>query len=244
MNKKIMFIITLATALISCSSSGGGEGNSGGDTATPAPIDVTRDIPFNPEDPHNAKEAKENKIDGTGVTVGVVDSNFDVNNIEFRDSSGRSRITKDNNYAGSTNIHGSLVSELIGGNTIGIAPNVKIIGEAAGTICSDGSNNCIVVQRGMYDNLYNNGVRIYNQSFGVASRTIKTVTKADVPLSDPVIAFYRDKASTDSLFIWAAGNSGKDEVSAEAGLPYFYPEMQKGWIAVTAVNSTDGQPSD
>ena len=226
MNKKIMFIITLATALVSCSSSGGGEGNSGGGgTPTPTPIDVTRDIPFNPEDPHSAKEAKVNKIDGTGVTVGVVDSNFDVNNIEFRDSNGKSRITKDNKYAGSTNIHGSLVSEIIGGNTIGVAPKVQIRGEAAGTICSDGSNSCIVVQRGMYDNLYNNGVRIYNQSFGVASRTIKTATKADMPLSDPVIAFYRDKASTDSLFIWAAGNSGKDEVSAEAGLPYFYPEM-------------------
>ena len=245
MNKKIMFIITLATALVSCSSSGGGEGNSGGGgTATPTPIDVTRDIPFNPEDPHSAKEAKVNKIDGTGVTVGVVDSNFDVNNIEFRDSNGKSRITKDNKYAGSTNIHGSLVSEIIGGNTIGVAPKVQIRGEAAGTICSDGSNSCIVVQRGMYDNLYNNGVRIYNQSFGVASRTIKTATKADMPLSDPVIAFYRDKASTDSLFIWAAGNSGKDEVSAEAGLPYFYPEMQKGWIAVMAVNSADGTPSD
>ncbi|MDR2879285.1 MAG: autotransporter domain-containing protein [Fusobacteriales bacterium] len=245
MIKKIISAITVILFLVTCSSSGGegGNNNGGGGVTTPAPIDVTRDIPFNPNDPHNAQEAKADKIDGTGVTVGIIDSNFDVYNIEFRAANGASRIIKDNNYPGNTNIHGSLVAEIIGGKTSGVAPGVKIRGEAAGSICSDGSNSCIVVQRGMYENLYNNGVRIYNQSFGVASRTIRTVTRSDMSLSDPVIAFYRDKASTDSLFIWAAGNSAKDEVSAEAGLPYLYTEMQKGWIAVIAVNSEDGLPS-
>lgn len=243
MKKKIMLILTLVAALISCSSSGGGEGSGGGSTATPAPIDVTRDVLFNSADPHNTKEAKNNQIDGSGVTVGVVDSNFDVNNIEFRGNDNKTRVDKDSVYKGSTNIHGSLVSEIIGGRTIGMAPNVKIEGASAGRMCSDGSDRCIVVERGMYDHLYSEGVRIYNQSFGVDGRTIKDVTKNNMPLSDPVTAFYREKASTDSLFIWAAGNSSKSEVSAEAGLPALYPEMQKGWIAVMAVNSKDGLPS-
>lgn len=246
MKKKLMFILTLVVALVSCSSSGGGEGSGGGNGGgtPPTPIDVTRDIPFNPADPHNIKEAKDNQIDGSGVTVGVIDSNFDVNSIEFRGTDGKTRIEKDSAYKGSTNIHGTLVSELVGGRTIGTAPGVKIKGEAAGTVCSDGSDRCIVVERGMYDKLYSQNVKIYNQSFGIDGRTIKDVTKNNMPLSDPVISFYREKASTDSLFIWAAGNSSKSEVSAEAGLPVLYPEMQKGWIAVIAVNSKDGLPSD
>ncbi len=244
MKKKIILITTLMIAVLNCSSSGGQSNQNPSTSPPPAPIDVTKDIPFNPEDPHNKDEAKKENSDGNSITVGIVDSNFDVTHKEFYNEDNRSRLLRSRNYSGTTNIHGSLVAEVLGGRTMGVAINVEMRGIAAGTICSNGSNNCISVKREMYDELHDHGVRIYNQSFGVASRTIKTATKADMPLSDPVIAFYRDKASTDSLFIWAAGNSAKDEVSAEAGLPHLYPEMQKGWIAVTAVNSADGLPSD
>ncbi|WP_435309952.1 S8 family serine peptidase, partial [Sebaldella termitidis] len=216
MKNKNIFAVFLLVSLIGCTSSDTRNNNE-----IPNPIDYSDDIQFNPRDPHSLRETP----NGKNVTVGIIDSNFDVNNIEFRDSDGMSRITKDENYTGNTNIHGSLVAEIIGGKTIGIAPEVKMEGVSAGIRCTNGSNDCIKVYRNMYDNLYNKEIRIYNQSFGVASRTIKTTAKTDMPLSDPVIAFYRDKASTDSLFIWSAGNSGKDEVSAEAGLPYFYPEM-------------------
>ena len=243
MKKKLILIIALVIVVLSCSSSGG-QSNQNPSPSPPTPIDVTRDIPFNPEDPHNNNEAKETDSDGDNITVGIVDSNFDTTHKEFYSEENKPRLSRSRNYSGTTNIHGSLVAEVLGGRTMGIATNVEMRGIAAGTICSNGSNNCISVKREMYDELYDHGVRIYNQSFGVASRTIKTTTKTDMPLSDPVIAFYRDKASTDSLFVWAAGNSGTEEVSAEAGLPYLYPEMQKGWIAVMAVNSTDGAPSD
>ena len=243
MKKKLILIIALVIAVLSCSSSGG-QSNQNPSPSPPTPIDVTRDIPFNPEDPHNNNEAKETDSDGDNITVGIVDSNFDTTHKEFYSEENKPRLSRSRNYSGTTNIHGSLVAEVLGGRTMGVAINVEMRGIAAGTICSNGSNNCISVKREIYDELYDHGVRIYNQSFGVASRTIKTTTKTDMPLSDPVIAFYRDKASTDSLFVWAAGNSGTEEVSAEAGLPYLYPEMQKGWIAVMAVNSTDGAPSD
>ena len=240
--KRILLLPLILTSILSCGSSGGGGGSGGGGsgaTATP----VAPSIPFNPGDPHNVQETRSEGYDGAGVTVGIIDTRFNVTNAEFKDSSGNSRLSEDASFVGVNNIHGSLVAEVIGGKTIGMAPDVKMYGAAAGAVCSDGTNRCISPKVRMYEDLYNSGVRIFNQSFGIDSLSVTDAKKTDFPLSDPVINFYAEKAGTDSLFIWANGNAGKDQPQIESGLPYLYPELQKGWIAVTAVDSQTGEIS-
>lgn len=240
--KKFFLFAMLSLIIVSCSGSGGG-GSSSDSAPTPtpiAPINVDRDVPFVPSDPHNIQEAKNSGLDGTGVTVGVIDTDFDVNNPEFRDSNGVSRLKENTKYVGNGNIHGSLVSEIISGKTIGTAPNVKINAAAAGILCSDGTNRCLNATSEMYQGIYDNGVRIFNQSFGLSGKTVLDFTKADMPLSDPVNNFYSQRATTDTLFIWATGNDRKTDPSVNSGLPYLYPELEKGWIAVTAVDSDTG----
>jgi autotransporter-associated beta strand protein len=240
--KRILLLPLILTSILSCGSSGGGSSGGGGSTANPTPIAPS--IPFNPSDPHNVEETRNEGYDGTGVTVGIIDTRFEVNNAEFKDSSGVSRLSEDVSFAGVNNIHGSLVAEVIGGNTIGMAPDVKMLGAAAGAVCSDGTSRCIVPKVQMYEDLYNSGIRIFNQSFGVDSLPATNAKKSDFPLTDPVINFYNEKATTDSLFIWANGNAGGDQPQVESGLPYLYPQLEKGWIAVAAVDSQTGLISD
>ncbi len=241
MKKLFLITIVLSLFVISCGSSGGSSSSDAAPTPTPvAPINVDKDTPFVPSDPHTVQEAKQNGLDGTNVTIGIIDTDFEVNNIEFRDKNGVSRLSEDKSFSGNNNIHGSLVSEIIGGKTMGVAPNVKIVGSAAGSICSDGTNRCLNATREMYESVYNKGARIFNQSFGVAGKSVLEYTKADMPLTDPVNNFYSQRATTDSLFIWATGNDGNDDPSVNSGLPYLYPELEKGWIAVTAVDSETG----
>ena len=254
MKKKILLAVTLAVLVASCGSSGGGGGSSNSEptptpvTPTPAaPAPVIPDapyVPFSQTDPHNVNAAKSSGLDGTGVSVGIIDSGFDAANPEFKDSLGVSRMNVDSSFTGNSGSHGSLVAEIIGGKQIGVAPNVKIEAIPAGVTCSDGKNECVDATRVMYDTLYNKGVRIFNQSFGSSNESILTASKNNYPLSDPVISFYQQKAADDSLFIWATGNARMSQPDAEAGLPYLYPTLEKGWIAVTAVDSKTGLISD
>ncbi|MGC6518132.1 MAG: S8 family peptidase, partial [Candidatus Puniceispirillaceae bacterium] len=51
------------------------------------------------------------------------------------------------------------------------------------------------------------------------------------------------KAVADGMvMVWAAGNDGDDDVSVRAGLPYHYPELRDGWLAVTSLDDDDTEP--
>ena len=151
-------------------------------------------------------------------------------------TTGKSRLSADPGYEESKNIHGSLVAEIVGGRTMGIAPNVKILGASAGMSCSNGEDRCIKTDLDMYAKLYDKGARIYNQSFGTESLSITNASKSNFSLLNSLNNFYEKKSTSDSLFIWATGNQGKKEPQLEAGIPYLYPQMEKGWIAVTAID--------
>jgi autotransporter-associated beta strand protein len=263
MKKKFLLVIAILITLTACGSSGGGGGgggNSGGGTPVtpvapnnedddnkpePGPVVIPDApyVPFDKNDPHKVKTVQSSGFDGTGVKVGIIDTGFDTTNIEFTDGFGNPRISIDSSFPGNANIHGSLVAEVIGGKTIGMAPNVTMKAIPAGVTCDDGQDSCVNSSVGMYQSLYNDGVRIFNQSFG-ADKATGVAKKTDFPLSDPVIGFFYSRATTDSLFIWATGNGSSTQPGAEAGLPYLYPALEKGWIAVTAIDSQTGLIAD
>ena len=256
MKKKILLAVTLAVLVASCGSSGGGGGGGSSNSApTPTPVTPTPAapapvipdapyVPFSQTDPHNVNTAKSSGLDGTGVSVGIIDSGFNPGHSEFKDALGVSRLNVDSSFTGNSGSHGSLVSEIIGGKQIGVAPNVKIEAIPGGVTCTNGKNECVDATKLMYDTLYNKGVRIFNQSFGSSNESIIVASKNNYPLSDPVISFYQQKTADDALFIWATGNGRMPHPGAEAGLPYLYPSFERGWIAVTAVDSKTGLISD
>ncbi|MGB7196303.1 MAG: autotransporter domain-containing protein [Collimonas pratensis] len=225
--------IAVMSTLAACGGGGGGSSNSSDGAqppvaTNPAPptASPTAATPvLSPSDPSNANAAHARGITGAGVTVAVVDTDFNVSDPEFA-----GRLTK-YVYAsgGAGNPHGSEVAEALGGSTYGVAPAVSMLGAAVGT----GGDN-VSFTSPVYQDLFNKGARLFNQSnaFGsIATPGGNGPTFYNI---------YQPFVSQGSLFIWAAGNDGSAHPSLTAGLPALYPDLQKGWLAVVAVNAAGG----
>jgi outer membrane autotransporter protein len=168
--------------------------------------------------------------------VGLIDSSFS----ESRLAELAGRIDISNN--GTTDklladgyTHGENVALVVAGERYG---DPRIYVYAMGAINDTGQ---LSIMTSMYRTLYTNGVRIFNQSFGGAARK---PTTQDYPEYNAFLSFYRERAVRDSLFVWAAGNDGKKEASLDARLPELYPELEKGWLVVAAIDSESGILAD
>jgi outer membrane autotransporter protein len=224
--------IAVITMLSACGGGGGGSASPGDSqqpvptTSSPssaAPKSVTSAL--NPSDPSNAAAAHARGVTGAGVTVAVVDIDFNVADPEFA-----GRLSKTvYSSGGAGNPHGSEVAEALGGTSLGVAPAVSMLGAAVGT----GGDN-VSFSNPVYQDLYNKGARIFNQSnaFGTIA--------APAGNGPTFYNIYQPFVAQGSLFIWAAGNDGSAHPSLTAGLPALYPDLQKGWLAVVAVNAAGG----
>ena len=174
-------------------------------------------------------------ITGAGVTVGVVDTDFDVGTPEL---AGRLRkevysAPADGRpagffgAAGNGDPHGTEVAEALGGRNVGMAPEVQIHGIAA----ADGGH--VQLNTAINRHLYRQGIRIFNQSNGVGAIATPVNQETYYKIYAPFVA-------GNSLFVWSTGNHGRLQPSMTAALPSLYPDLQTGWLAVTAVNAVGG----
>jgi subtilisin family serine protease len=184
---------------------------------------------------------------GAGVTVAVVDTGIDSAHSEL---SGKVTTSKSWDYvtnakpvngaAADPNGHGSHVAGIIAGslNNLGfhgVAPSAKLLnlrtlGASGGGSFSD-SILIGPVNQGMTA-----GARIFNNSWGVG-------TRADAGaglLSEPVMSRYKSAVAGDAVFVFANGNSGLAQPQYMAGLPLYSQELQKGWVAVAALDPSTG----
>ncbi|MDU1912306.1 S8 family serine peptidase, partial [Fusobacterium sp.] len=224
---KYLYIFMILSVLLNGCGSGGGGGGGGSSSD-----DSNKNVTIPPEIKMDFKKSD--------TIVGVIDSSFSYLD-EFKDPSGNYRIFIDDSFdadpqnrLNNTYTHGELVSLLIGGNKIGINDEVKIY--AIPAFLTEGSQ--IKFQRSMYEKMYQAGVRIFSQSFGNSSYGI---TKENYPVASGIVEFYVNRASTDSLFIFAAGNTGDFNPTSEALLPKFYPKAEKGWLAVVGLDPSTGE---
>lgn len=213
-----------AITMLSACGGGGGGGSSG--PASLPPVSTSSATPaLNPNDPSNAGAAHARGITGAGVTVAVVDTDFNVSDPEF---GGRlSKTVYSSGGAGDS--HGSEAAEALGGSSYGVAPAVSMLGAAVGT----GGEN-VTLNASVYQDLFNKGARLFNQS-----NTFGSIA-APGGSGPTFYNIYQPFVSKGSLFIWAAGNDGSAHPSLTAGLPALYPDLQKGWLAVVAVNAAGG----
>jgi outer membrane autotransporter protein len=210
------------------------DGNTGGtDTGSGYdPGEVTE--PADPGDNQNGETppARTLKDPASWGVVGVIDSSFD----SARLSALAGRIQAENLGSGDKKLsngytHGENVAQIIGADPYG---DTRVTIYAEGAVNDSGMLN---VRASMYYSLYARGARIFNQSFG--DNPAKP-TAQSYPASNAFVVFYRQTAPKDSLYIWAAGNDSKSEASSDARLPALYPELEKGWLVVTAIDSNTG----
>ncbi|EOA04005.1 serine endopeptidase [Herbaspirillum frisingense GSF30] len=107
--------------------------------------------------------------------------------------------------------------------------------------------------RAAYGNLANAGVRVINSSWGNPDARDDVNTVAGVYAAH-LRVMGSDKKSwlqaaadvareTNVLHVWAAGNSGRDNVNVRSALPYFQPDLEQNWLTVTALTKELVQPS-
>ncbi|NBI43153.1 autotransporter domain-containing protein [[Haemophilus] felis] len=84
-----------------------------------------------------------------------------------------------------------------------------------------------------YQNLYNKGVRIFNNSYG------STWTKNSV--EDIYLEKLEKYAETDSIFVWSAGNEKKEQASLESHYAHKKPNIKNGWISAIALEEDTPQ---
>jgi hypothetical protein len=188
---------------------------------------------------------------GEGIKVAVFDSGTFAAHTEFDtrvlSSDGHdyigTGITTDENGHG-THVSGTIAAGRDGGGSgmQGVAYKAKIIPykiiNAAGWVVMTDSQN-----KDSYTRAISKGARIFNNSWG-SSVKITNASKAAIEASIPLaLAEMQVAIDAGAVFVWASGNNSNTEVSFRSGLPHHFPDMKKGYLAVTSVSTADGSSS-
>ena len=261
-------------------------GNNNGQAVQPQnPVPAPAVAPQVPTaDNRFTKPVDSRETTGQGVKVGVLDSDFLSRDVKTEDFHRRidyegflqndtfaqvindefgSRMTAVDKVLGpdstlSKSEHGLIVATILAGRNGNGAKGASVYGVSFGE-----SGKKIVADKSKYEELYNSGVRIFNQSFGTAVEfSDYNSTNYKQPLRPGVLReresttdvldrridelndFYKKAVNNGALFIWAAGNTtaieggGRKTYNAptiQAGMPAYISELHKGWIAVVGV---------
>ena len=183
---------------------------------------------------------------GDGVTVAVFDSGIRASHEAFAGRIADGGYDYVNGTSG-VNVdghgHGSHVSGIIAGNKNnngmhGVAYQSKILpfrilnNDNIGVITDAGLKDAI--SRTMATN-----ARIFNHSWG-SRETITEVSRNGISSFIPLtIAEVTRSVQNGAVHVWATMNFRYTNPSYQASLPYHFPDLQAGWVAVAAVG-TDG----
>ena len=202
---------------------------------------------YNKNNPHNRTASVTQT--GSGVTVGILDMGYATTDSDLQGimtTEFGTRLDKVTTFGKTTNDqhHGITVAQVTGSAVSGIANGVKIIGVDITKEKTDSKGKKTVhpdPTLAAYNYLYNKGVRIYNQSFGIDDE-VTTFNQSSARYqinnggTEEILGFYKTAVDNGALFIWAAGNDRfKNNPSLEGGLPYVFNELEKGWINVVGL---------
>ena len=176
--------------------------------------------------------------DGKGVIVGVADSAVDASHPELQGQVvGGYDFGRNSSQLQFENSHGTQVASIIAARRDGIgfhgvAPGAKIlsasISNAEGWV---GSSQTVA---NAWDYLLDGGARIINNSWGVFDTKVVDQTAVAVAADDPIfLAAARDAVARNALVVFITHNGGMDDANVQSGLPYLFPELERGWLAVT-----------
>lgn len=206
-------------------------------------------------------------ITGKGVKVGELDSGFDSSHPEFATDRYHAVMTRGSyvdgtpfNVAGTLNpnndSHGTHVTGTIGASrdgsgTHGVAYNAQVY--VANTNKNDsflfGPNPDPQYFKAAYNALADAGVRAINNSWGsqppdVSYRTLDDLHAAYAQHFNK--GTWLDAAADVSsrrgvVNVFSAGNSGYPNASVRSALPYFQPDLEGHWLAVSGLDQANQQ---
>ncbi|HET6431239.1 S8 family serine peptidase [Dyella sp.] len=254
MQRRMPLVIAAALGLAGC---GGGGGNVRSPAPPPAPPPpAPTDQPA--IDAHltvtNANAAHAAGFTGAGVTIGIVDTGINPDHPALK---GRVKAlllyvdpAKNDTTKGDVVGHGTWTSQIAAGKPFGqwpggIAPDAELV---SARIISDtppkddGSGQGNKVEPADADffgqyllpDLINNGVEIMNNSWGGLYFDPSNAAQVGTAFGDAFRPFVVDH---DGLVVFATGNEGQAQPSDTAAIPYYAPDLERGWLAVAAYDS-------
>ena len=277
---KNAIILGLAALLVSCGGGGGGGNSGGGSTvSTPTPTPNPIPKPSNPApvtkkpnvttitdriewnstlsyDKNNPHNNSNTVIKGTGIKIGIIDVGFENSAFDsdisqkFGNRMTKIKVPGITSEATANDDHGIIVADLAAGSLAGIAKEARVYAIDAAKHNAEKNEAYPIINLEMYQKLKDNGVTIYNQSFGIDGvvtefNRLPTSSHYYVyHIGESILNFYKNEVNNGSLFVWSAGNeSSNKQPTLEGGLPYFEKGLQKGWINVVGLTSKDENKS-
>jgi len=255
MQRRIPFVIAAVLGLSACGGGGGGNTRPTSTTPPPAPPPASSQPPIDAHlaltDTYAAHTAG---FTGAGVTIGVVDTGINPNHPAL---AGRVKAllvyvdpATNNTSVGDVVGHGTWVSQIAAGQPFGqwpggIAPNAtlvsaRIINDTPPKDDGTGQGNMVQPSdadffgQTLLPDLINQGVQVMNNSWGGLYFDPSNATAVGTAFGNAFRSFVVDH---NGLVVFATGNDGGTQPSDTAAIPYYAPDLERGWLAVAALDS-------
>lgn len=213
-----------------------------------------------------ANEAYASGITGSGVKIGALDSGFDPNHPEaskdryhavtasgtYVDGSPftTTGALNPNNDSHGTHVTGTMGAARDGVGMHGVAYNAQIY--VGNTNASDsflfGPTPDPKYFKAVYSALVDAGVRAINNSWGSQPKDVSYQTIGDLHAAyaqhynrNTWLDAAADVAKAGVINVFSAGNSGYANASVRSALPYFQPELEGHWLAVSGLDKANNQ---
>jgi len=213
-----------------------------------------------------ANEAYASGITGSGVKIGALDSGFDPNHPEaskdryhavtangtYVDGSPFSTTgaLNPNNDSHGTHVTGTMGAARDGVGMHGVAYNAQIY--VGNTNANDsflfGPTPDPKYFKAVYSALVDSGVRAINNSWGSQPKDVSYQTLGDLHAAyaqhynrNTWLDAAADVANAGVINVFSAGNSGYANASVRSALPYFQPELEGHWLAVSGLDKANNQ---
>ena len=205
-------------------------------------------------------------ISGAGVKIGALDSGFDASHPEasperFRPVTASGTYVdgnpfsttgalNPNNDSHGTHVTGTMGAARDGNGMHGVAYNAQIY--VGNTNANDsflfGPTPDPKYFKAVYSAMVNSGVRAINNSWGSQPKDVSYQTLAGLHAAyaqhfnqGTWLDAAADVARAGVINVFSAGNSGYANASVRSALPYFEPELEGHWLAVSGLDQANNQ---
>ncbi len=182
-------------------------------------------------------------LTGEGQIIAVLDTGVDRQNRELAvTATAGYNALQGGQVLNDPNGHGTFVNGIIDSEGFGFEGTafrsltipVQVLNGAGDMVASDGQLAVGIVMS------FGGGARIFNNSWNTPT-PITSMTAASMNAYMPVSLYYMQAiVNVGGVFVFAAGNEGMSQVGGFAGLPYLFPHLQPGWLAVVATDPSGG----
>ncbi|QJI29115.1 autotransporter domain-containing protein [Pseudomonas sp. ADAK18] len=213
-----------------------------------------------------ANEAYAAGITGSGVKIGALDSGFDPNHPEASKDRyhavtatgtyvngspfSTTGALNPNNDSHGTHVTGTMGAARDGVGMHGVAYNAQIY--VGNTNANDsflfGPTPDPKYFKAVYSALVDSGVRAINNSWGSQPKDVSYQTLGDLHAAyaqhynqGTWLDSAADVAKAGVINVFSAGNSGYANASVRSALPYFQPELEGHWLAVSGLDKANNQ---